>query len=75
MRFKKAYKKYTHTEYWVASTIGTGQPSSGTFYLIFKHGGGFNLFRTIGIGSGRKKICHVRNFESAKMIANLMQNG
>lgn len=75
MRFKKTKEKYTNKEYWVASVVNRGQTLPDIFWLIYSRGGGFDLFEVVGFSRTRKKICHVTKFDSAKMIANLMQNG
>lgn len=75
MRFKKAKEKYTDKPFWVASVINRGQTMPDLFYIIYPHGAGFNLFLKAGMGRPSKRICHVRKFNSAKQIANLMENG
>jgi len=75
MRFKKTKEKYTDKPYWCAGVVNRGQMMKDIFWLIYPYGGGFNLFRAVGIGRGKTKICHVQKFDSAKAIANLMQNG
>lgn len=75
MRFKKTKEKYTHKPYWVASVINRGQMMRDIFYIIYPCGAGFNLFIKAGFTSPSKKICHVRKFNSAKTIANLMEKG
>lgn len=70
MRFKKAKKKYTNTEYWVGSPKG-----SNTHYVIWPHGGGFYLKIGHVIGRKPRNICHVNKIETAKQIANLIEKG
>lgn len=62
--------KYTKKYYWVA--VARREPRD-IFYTIFPHGAGFNLF--IVANYRKNKICHVKRFESAKQIANLIENG
>jgi hypothetical protein len=77
MRFKKCYEKYTKKEYWYGSGKMNGMSDEYNYYIIKKRGGGFDLFTghfsQIRIGR-QKKVCHVETFDSAKKIANLIEN-
>lgn len=75
MRFKKTKEKYSRKPYWIASFVNRGQLMKDIFWLIYPSGGGFNLFRVVDVNKKKTKICHVSKFDSAKTIANLMQNG
>ena len=74
MRFIKQYKKYTKRVFWAASVTQKGMMAKTIIYSIWPRGGGFDLF--IGVFTeSKRKICHVRKFESAKQIANLIEKG
>jgi len=74
-RFTIGYEKYTDVKFWMACDYREGQMEKSIYYIIYKRGAGFDLFRKAGMFGKRIKLCHVKKFDSAKAISKLMAKG